>query len=340
MSVCISNPPYNMKWQKPIFAEAQNRFNKCILPPENNANYAFILTALQKADKATFILPCGTLSSNIKEENEIRQYLVDNNFIDSIILCPNKMFESTNIPVCIITLDKNKKDNVISMLDMRNKYKVEKRDQNGQFGSVQHTSRTYIKEVNVITDESMNEAVEAINSRAEIKGYSYPATIEEIKENNYILIPSRFIEIDDNEENKRRDIDSIIDDINRITRDKNILKITMNETLAKNIGYDELKESMDNSNNIVESMNINYEAFTNKKIDKLDFIMLSKNKNEIKIENKDKEKLSEIIMLVLQMWKSHIMYLNNEENRYLVELRDTLLPKLMSGEIRVNSDEE
>ena len=97
---------------------------------------------------------------------------------------------------------------------------------------------------------------------------------------------------------------------------------------------------MDNSNNIVESMNINYEAFTNKKIDKLDFIMLSKNKNEIKIENKDKEKLSEIIMLVLQMWKSHIMYLNNEENRYLVELRDTLLPKLMSGEIRVNSDEE
>lgn len=338
MLACISNPPYNMKWQKPIFAEAQNRFNKCILPPENNANYAFVLTALQIADKATFILPCGALSSNTKEENEIRQYLVNNNLIDSIILCPNKMFESTNIPVCIITLDKNKKDNVISMLDMRNEYKVEKRDQNGQFGSVQHTSRTYIKEVNIITDESINEAIEVINNRAEIKGYSYPATIEEIKEHDYILIPSRFIEIDESQENKSRDIDNIIDDINRITRDKNILKITMNETLAKSIGYDELKESMDNSNSIVESMNINYKAFTNKKIDKLDYLMLSKNKNEIKIENKDKEKLSEIIMLVLQMWKSHIMYLNNEENRYLVELRDVLLPKLMSGEITVDLD--
>ena len=41
-------------------------------------------------------------------------------------------------------------------------------------------------------------------------------------------------------------------------------------------------------------------------------------------------------MSILQMWKQHIMYLNNEENRYLIELRDALLPDLMSGKINLN----
>lgn len=51
----ISNPPYNMKWDIPPFAANQNRFNKCELPPESNANFAFILTALEKvSSKAVF----------------------------------------------------------------------------------------------------------------------------------------------------------------------------------------------------------------------------------------------------------------------------------------------
>ena len=51
----ISNPPYNMKWNLPPFAQIQQRFNDCDLPPESNANYAFILTALSMIDdKADF----------------------------------------------------------------------------------------------------------------------------------------------------------------------------------------------------------------------------------------------------------------------------------------------
>ena len=46
----VSNPPYNMKWKLPPFAQLQPRFNSCELPPESNANYAFILTALDKID--------------------------------------------------------------------------------------------------------------------------------------------------------------------------------------------------------------------------------------------------------------------------------------------------
>ena len=62
--VCISNPPYNMKWEQPVFAQLQNRFSQCEIPPESNANYAFVLTALEEINgKASFILPNGVLSN-------------------------------------------------------------------------------------------------------------------------------------------------------------------------------------------------------------------------------------------------------------------------------------
>ena len=70
-------------------------------------------------------------------------------------------------------------------------------------------------------------------------------------------------------------------------------------------------------------------------VDEEHFIRVSKNKNEIKIEQQDKEIASELIMQIINSWKAHIMYLNNKQNILLAELRDVLLEKLMSGEIEV-----
>lgn len=66
---------------------------------ENNANYAFILTALDEIGqdgRAVFIMPCGILTTDNKQEKAIRKYLVEQNFIDCVITCPDKMFESTS----------------------------------------------------------------------------------------------------------------------------------------------------------------------------------------------------------------------------------------------------
>ena len=60
--------------------------------------------------------------------------------------------------------------------------------------------------------------------------------------------------------------------------------------------------------------------------------------NEIKFENSSKDKLSTIFLSILQMYKQHIIYLNNEENRYLAELRDALLPDLMSGKFDLSEE--
>ena len=331
MLTCISNPPYNMKWNVPPFAQVQERFSKCAVPPANNANYAFILTALEKADRAAFILPCGILSTDNKNEKDIRKYLIDNNLIESVITCPDRMFESTQIPVCIITLDKNKDSELTELIDMRNMFEIEKREQNGQFGGNSHTCRTYVKDIKVFNEEHMQGAIKCIQLKKDIKGLCHAATMEEIKEDDYILTPARYVGTE-KEENVHRSFDEIIEDINRITRDKNIVKITLNRKIARELGVDILKDNVLKSREIVKSMNETFKAFTDKKIIEDDYFTLTENK-EIKIENKDKEKLSEMIPLFMLMWKQHIIYLNNEQNRYLAELRDAILPELMSGNI-------
>lgn len=134
MRTCISNPPYNLRWQQPIFAQMQDRFKYTAVPPASNANFAFILTALNKCDRLCFILPQGVLTSGTKEEKEIRQYLIEKNYVEAVIVCPSKMFEATSIPVCIITLDKNKKTSETVMIDAKNFCTKETREQRGQFG--------------------------------------------------------------------------------------------------------------------------------------------------------------------------------------------------------------
>lgn len=146
----ISNPPYNMKWTLPPFAQIQPRFSETELPPECNANYAFVLSGLSMiSDKAVFLLPCGVLSTENKQEKEIRKWLVEKNFVEAIITCPDKMFEATSIPTCIIVFNKNKQTSHISFLDLRQTYEVENREQNGQFGGASHINRTYKKETKV-----------------------------------------------------------------------------------------------------------------------------------------------------------------------------------------------
>ena len=67
----------------------------------------------------------------------------------------------------------------------------------------------------------------------------------------------------------------------------------------------------------------------------VNFAMAQKKYAEIKFENNSKDALSSVLMMILGTWKQHIYYLNLEENRYLAELRDALLPDLMSGKIEV-----
>lgn len=330
----ISNPPYNMKWEYPLFAQILEPFKYCELPPESNANYAFILIGNSKIqNKGAYILPNGVLSTENKNEKEIKKHLVDKNLIDAIILCPEKMFESTNIPTCILLINKNKKDTKITMIDYRKVYVKEEREQRGQFGGKAHENRVYKKSINKFTDEQIEECTKYILNREEKKGISKNVTIQTIKENDYILTPARYIEIEENEIKTREYID-IIDDLNRIINEKNSCKLTINETLAKRLGFEiELYNKKDEFNNKEFSELI--KKVSGGKIIKENYFSTTKNKNEIKFENAGKDTVSSVLMMIMQMWKQHIYYLNIEENRYLAELRDKLLHEMMSGKIEL-----
>lgn len=332
----ISNPPYNLRWNAYDAEHIDPRFREFVIPPESNANYAFILTALDAADRSVLILPCGILTATTNEELAIRQALVERHYIDAVISCPERMFESTSIAVVILVLDKNKTDETVEFVDLRKKAHTEIREQNGQHGGSSHTSRVYKKEVNVFGNEVMADVLMRIRDRDSIAGYCAPASITDIRAQQYKLSPNLYIEPEE-ETVRHRDYKDIVTDINRVITDKNRCRLTINESLARKIGFDvELlengKTSMNEANKLLKGIGVD-------EIIKDDYFHTSKVKNEIRFENAVKEGLSSVLMMTLNMWKQHVYYLNNEENRYLAELRDAMLPDLMSGKIELEDEE-
>lgn len=326
----ISNPPYNMKWNIPPFAQMQSRFISCDLPSESNANYAFVLTAIDEADRAVLLLPCGVLTSNGREK-EIRKYLVENNLVDVVITCPDRMFESTGVATCILVLDKNKDTTGIMMIDMWKTFDVERREQNGQYGGSSHTKRTYVKELKTFSDEHIEKVMTTIRERECIDGFSKMVPLQKVLEDNCNLLPSHYFDIII-PENIHRPFSDIIADINRVVMEKNCCKLTMNETLARQFGFD-LKLYKAETDN--KEMNTLLKMIGTEQLIKNNYFATSKNKNEIKFENTSKDMLSSILIMIFDTWKQHVFYLNQEENRYLMELRDALLPDLMSGKLEV-----
>ena len=202
-----------------------------------------------------------------------------------------------------------------------------------------HENRVYKKEVNIFTDEQIQELNKTVRERIEKKDFSKVVTIEDIKNNDYSLFPSKYFEIElDDLYGATRSYDDILNDLNRIIKQKNCLKLTINESIAKSIGIYDVAMQMKDSQQINTEMNKTLKSIK-LEIEKENYITLSKNKNEIRFENNSKEQVSEILMLIMNNWKMMMYHLNNEENRYLVELRDKLLPDLMFGKINLDGEE-
>lgn len=323
----ISNPPYNIKWDAPTPLLSDERFLNKPIPPAANANFAFVLTALNRmkpSGRCAFILPCGALSSG--PEREVREWLVDSGMVELVVSLPGKMFESTSIETCVVVFSRGNK--AIKFFDCRQRAVQERRDQNGQFGRSCALNRTYHKMVNVLSDDLISDLCGECD---DIPEFSKEVSNGEIAKNDYNLNCSRYIS-SLARESEHRPFADIMEDINRISRERSVIKITCNETLAKQLGLYEVAQLEDGKsdaglNKTFELLGGHYESRC--------YITLSKNK-VFKIENQDKEIWSSLINFIIPMWKQHVFYLNQEENRLLAELRDAMLPELMSGKLSVS----
>jgi type I restriction-modification system DNA methylase subunit len=332
-NVGISNPPYNLKWHHPPTIRFEERFMNCELPPESNANFAFVLQMLRTCEKAALILPNGVLNPGGKEK-EIVRYLVNKDFIETVITLPDRMFESTSIPVCVLVMNKEKPHpGKVMMLDLREHCETEIRHQRGE-GDSSHRGRVYYKEMAVLSDDNIREVLQTIQSGAEKAGYSACVNIDAIREQDFVLYPARYIEQEE-EVMQHRLYQDIAADLRWVNAEKGIVKITMNETLARDMGYADLYEGIKKSNELVQALNKTLAVTGCDPIESPKCFALSKRKNEIRIENVSKESISSIFEIFLPMWRQHMFYLNTLENKYLAELRDALLPDLMSGKIEV-----
>ena len=206
----------------------------------------------------------------------------------------------------------------------------EERKQKGE----DHTkNRVYTKVLKTYSDEQIKTILSSIQDKKDIENFSKNIKNSEIQDE--IWQPNRYINIKI-EPSESRSYEDIIKDLQRVIAQRNQNKLTINEVWAKELGFLEIFENANSGDKTIDEINNTIKNVLNLDItlQKQDYIRLTKSK-ELKWENKDKEELSSAITIALQTWKTMLHYFNNEEIRYLKELRDKLLPDLMSGKLEL-----
>lgn len=190
----LANPPFNISdWGgDQLTDDVRWKFGT---PPAGNANYAWLqhmVYHLAPNGTAGIVLANGSLSSNTSNEGEIRKNLLEGDLVDAIVALPDKLFYSTGIPVCLWILNRNKKDNPnfrnrsneVLFIDARNAgTMVDRRHRELNDGDIAKVAETYHKW------RTTNSGYE------DEKGFCKSATLEEIREHEYVLTPGRFVGI-------------------------------------------------------------------------------------------------------------------------------------------------
>lgn len=182
----VSNPPYSIKWagkSNPILINDERFAPAGVLAPESKADLAFtmhMLSWLSPIGTAAIVEFPGVLYRGGAEQ-KIRKYMIDNNFVDTIIQLPSDLFFGTPIATCILVLKKNKSDNNILFVDASNE-------------CVRNTNK------NKLSDENINNIINLLKERKTVDNKSYLATYEEIKDNDYNISVNSYLKsnIEDN----------------------------------------------------------------------------------------------------------------------------------------------
>ncbi len=182
----VSNPPYSIKWagkSNPLLINDPRFAPAGILAPESKADLAFtmhMLSYLSSKGTAAIVEFPGVLYRGGAEE-KIRKYLVDNNFVDTVIQLPSDLFFGTSIATCIIVLKKNKQDNNILFIDASNEF-------------VRGNNK------NKLSDENIENILTLIKNRTNEENKSVLVTYEEISNNSYNLSVNSYLKVTSDEE--------------------------------------------------------------------------------------------------------------------------------------------
>lgn len=182
----VSNPPYSIKWigqDDPTLINDERFAPAGVLAPKSKADFAFVLHALHylSAQGRAAIVTFPGIFYRGGAEKKIRQYLVEQNFIDCVIQLPENLFFGTSIATCILVMAKNKTDNKVLFIDASQEFKK-------------------VTNNNVLEAENIDKIVEVFRTREEKAYFSKYVEIEAIKNEDYNLSVSTYVEKEDTRE--------------------------------------------------------------------------------------------------------------------------------------------
>lgn len=215
--IIVSNPPYSQEWEgkkNPILINDERFMPAGVLAPISYSDYAFIMHSLYMLDidgKAAIVCFPGIFYRD-GAEKQIRQYLIDNNFIDCIIALPKNLFYGTSISVDILVLSKSKKDNNVLFIDAT-QYFEKKTNQNE------------------LSQQNIDEILKIYHQRTNIDHISTLASYEEIKNNDYELSVNTYVEPEKNEE--IIDIKALNSEIEKIVKRNDELRTNINKIIKE-----------------------------------------------------------------------------------------------------------
>ena len=215
----LANPPFNISdyGQKLLLNDPRWVYG---IPPEGNANYAWvqhIYSKLSPTGVAGFILANGSLSTSSKQEYSIRKAMLEDGIVDAIVTLPTQLFSTVAIPVCAWFLRKNKANKGRTL-----------------FIDARQTGEMIDRKTRVLTDEEIHKIADTYHNwlknenYEDIKGFCKSASIDEVREADYSLVPGRYVGIDNSNEMTPEQVEEEIKKI----------KLELKELFAKDKEFD------------------------------------------------------------------------------------------------------
>ncbi|EUB76705.1 type I restriction-modification system, M subunit [Pseudomonas sp. GM41(2012)] len=176
----VSNPPYSVKWigsDDPTLINDERFAPAGVLAPKSKADFAFVLHALSylsSKGRAAIVCFPGIFYRGGAEQ-KIRQYLVDNNYVETVISLAPNLFFGTTIAVSILVLSKHKTDTTTQFIDASG---LSKKETNN----------------NVLLDTHIEQIMQVFDSKANVDHFAQSVAYEQVAGNNYNLSVSSYVE--------------------------------------------------------------------------------------------------------------------------------------------------
>jgi type I restriction enzyme M protein len=207
----MANPPFNQKqWRADNELTNDPRWAGYDVPPTGNANYAWILNMVSKLSEngvAGFILANGALSGG-GDEYKIRRKLIENNLVEAIVVLPQDMFYTTNISVTLWFLNKNKKARTVEHNGKIKNYR--NREREILFMDLRQIGIPFEKKYIQFSEENIKQVTDTFHKWQQTEfektyqntaEFCYSASFEEIAKKDFSLVPSKYIEFINRDEN-------------------------------------------------------------------------------------------------------------------------------------------